>query len=166
MAAGRGQARHGINARATQQMIDCGTLPAELDPVRIGKFWYVRALDDTGLLTVAYARVSSHDQRGDPDRQKLCLLEHTHERGVLTPYAGHTLGIFRGPGDAPRRHGARPVYAEVNETRTAPEHASPAPARTRLRASASHNRTPAQRQTNDANAQPDAARAKEQRNGG
>ena len=63
-------------------MIDYGTLPAELDPVRIGKFWYVRELDDTRLLAVAYARVSSHDQRADLDRQKLRLLEHAQRKRI------------------------------------------------------------------------------------
>ena len=61
-------------------MMDYGTLPSELDPVRIGKFWYVRVVDDHDLLTVAYARVSSHDQRADLDRQKLRLLEHAQRR--------------------------------------------------------------------------------------
>lgn len=61
-------------------MIEYGTLPAELDPVRIGKFWYVRQLDDIQLLTVLYARVSSHDQRADLDRQKLRLLEHAQRK--------------------------------------------------------------------------------------
>ena len=63
-------------------MIDYGTLPAELDAVQIGKFWYVRELDDIRLLTVAYARVSSHDQRSDLDRQKLRLLEHAQRERI------------------------------------------------------------------------------------
>ena len=73
---------HGITARAARQMIDFGTLPAELDPVRIGKFWYVRVLDDLRLLTAAYARVSSRDQRSDLDRQKLRLLEHAQRHRI------------------------------------------------------------------------------------
>ena len=64
-----------MTARAARQMIEYRTLPTEVDPVRIGKFWYVRELDDTRLLTVVYARASSHDQRADLDRQKLRLLE-------------------------------------------------------------------------------------------
>ena len=63
-------------------MIDYATLPAELDPVQIGKFWYVRVLDDTRLSCVAYARVSSHDQRADLDRQKLRLLEHAQRHHI------------------------------------------------------------------------------------
>ena len=73
-------AAHGMTARSARQMIEYGTLPAELDPVRIGKFWYVRQLDDIQLLTVLYARVSSHDQRADLDRQKLRLLEHAQRK--------------------------------------------------------------------------------------
>ena len=75
-------ASHGMTARAARQMIEYRTLPAELDPVRIGKFWYVRQLDDTQLLTVVYARVSSHDQRADLDRQKLRLLEHAQRKRI------------------------------------------------------------------------------------
>ena len=63
-------------------MIDFGTLPAELDPVRIGKFWYVRVIADTRLLTVAYARVSSSEQRAGLDRQKLRLLEHAQRHRI------------------------------------------------------------------------------------
>ncbi|MCE2390639.1 MAG: recombinase family protein [Proteobacteria bacterium] len=63
-------------------MIDFGTLPAEIDPVRIGKFWYVRVIDDARLLTIAYARVSSHDQRADLERQKLRLLEHAQRQRI------------------------------------------------------------------------------------
>ena len=40
----------------------------------------MRQLDDIQLLTVLYARVSSHDQRADLDRQKLRLLEHAQRK--------------------------------------------------------------------------------------
>ena len=61
-------------------MIDFGTLRAELDPVRIGKFWYVRVIDAAKLLAIAYARVSSRGQRAALDRKKLRLLEDVPRR--------------------------------------------------------------------------------------
>ena len=54
-----------------------GTLPEELRPVRIGRFWFVEIDENKPeLRRVAYARVSSADQKADLDRQKLRLLEH------------------------------------------------------------------------------------------
>ena len=51
-------------------MLDCGTIPPEVDPVRIGRFWYVRELDDSRLFAVA---------RGIP---------MGGGRGMVRPYAG------------------------------------------------------------------------------
>ena len=69
--------RHGISVRGARQMITFDTLPRELEPRKIGNFWYVKRLDAHHKReTVLYARVSSHDQEDDLDRQKLRLLEY------------------------------------------------------------------------------------------
>ena len=74
--------RHGLTPRSARQMLSFGTLPADLDPVKIGRHWFVREADGTRLRTVLYARVSSADQRADLDRQKLRLLEHAQKQGM------------------------------------------------------------------------------------
>ena len=63
-------------------MMASGTLPGDLDPVKIGRFWFVRAPDEAPRETVLYARVSSHDQKPDLDRQKLRLLEHAQRERI------------------------------------------------------------------------------------
>ena len=74
--------RHGLTPRSARQMLSFGTLPADLDPVKIGRHWFVREADGDRLRTVLYARVSSAEQRGDLDRQKLRLLEHAQKQGM------------------------------------------------------------------------------------
>ena len=74
--------RHGLTSRSARQMLSFGTLPADLDPVKIGRHWFVREVDGERLRTVLYARVSSADQRADLDRQKLRLLEHAQKQGM------------------------------------------------------------------------------------
>ena len=61
-----------------------GTLPPEMRPIRIGRFWFVEIEDsEHPLRRVAYARVSSADQKSDLDRQKLRLLEYGQHQGWL-----------------------------------------------------------------------------------
>ena len=74
--------RHGLTPRSTRQTLSFGTLPAELDPVKIGRHRFVREVDGERLRTVLYARVSSADQRADLDRQKLRLLEYAQKHGL------------------------------------------------------------------------------------
>ena len=74
--------RHGLTSRSARQMLSFGTLPADLDPVKIGRHWFVREVDGERLRTVLYARVSSADQRAELDRQKLRLLEHAQKQGM------------------------------------------------------------------------------------
>ena len=74
--------RHGLTPRSARQMLSFGTLPAELDPVKIGRHWFVRELQGDRLRTVLYARVSLSEQRADLDRQKLRLLEHAQKHGM------------------------------------------------------------------------------------
>ena len=71
---------HGMTARSARQMMSFGTLPAELDPIKIGRCWSVRQPDGERLRTALYARVSSADQH--LDRQKLRLLEHAQRHGM------------------------------------------------------------------------------------
>ena len=74
--------RHGLTPRSARQMLSFGTLPADLDPVKIGRHWFVRKADGDRLRTVLYARVSSAEQRGDLARQKLRLLEHAQKQAM------------------------------------------------------------------------------------
>ena len=59
-----------------------GSLSAALDPVQIGRYWFVRQPEGDRLRTVLYARVSSADQRADLDRQKLRLLEYAQHHRI------------------------------------------------------------------------------------
>lgn len=59
-----------------------GTLPAALRPVQMGRLWFVEVVEPAPTVRrVAYARVSSADQKADLDRQKLRLLEHACAQG-------------------------------------------------------------------------------------
>ena len=75
-------AHNGIPHRIARQMMASGTLPGDLDPIKIGRFWFVRAPDEAPRETVLYARVSSRDQKSDLDRQKLRLLEHAQRERI------------------------------------------------------------------------------------
>ena len=61
----------------------------------MGRFWFVE-IDDASprLQRVAYARVSSSDQKGDLARQKLRLFEHVQREGWLLD------GVIEGVGSA------------------------------------------------------------------
>ena len=59
-----------------------GTLPADLRPIRIGRLWFVEVSEPRRrFVRVAYARVSSSDQKADLDGQKLRLLEWAQRCG-------------------------------------------------------------------------------------
>ena len=73
---------HGLTPQSALQMMSFGSLPAELDPVKIGRHWFVRQPEGDRLRTVLYARVSSADQRADLDRQKLRLLEYAQHHRI------------------------------------------------------------------------------------
>ena len=61
-----------------------GTLPSDLRPIRLGRLWFVEIEHAARVLTrIAYARVSSSDQKADLDRQKLRLLEHAQREGWI-----------------------------------------------------------------------------------
>ena len=77
-----------------------GSLPAALDPVKIGRHWFVRQPEGDRLRTVLYARVSSADQRANPDRQKLRLLEYARHHRLQGDE--EIVGVGSGP-DGSRR---------------------------------------------------------------
>ena len=73
---------HGLTPQSALQMMSFGSLPAELDPVKIGRHWFFRRPEGDRLRTVPYARVSSADQCADLDRQRLRLLEHARHHRI------------------------------------------------------------------------------------
>ena len=50
--------RHGLTPRSARQMLSFGRLPAELDPVKIGRHWYVREVDGERLQRELYPKVT------------------------------------------------------------------------------------------------------------
>ena len=53
-----------LDPQSTWRMLNEGRLPAHLQVERIGRLWYVILPDEApALLTVGYARVSSHEQK-------------------------------------------------------------------------------------------------------
>ena len=73
---------HGLTPRSARQRMSFGSLLAELDPVRIGRHWFVRQPEGDRLRTVLYARVSSADPRADLDWQTLRLLEYAQHHRI------------------------------------------------------------------------------------
>ena len=56
--------QYGLDPQSTWRMLNEGRLPAHLRVERIGRLWYVILPDEApALLTVGYARVSSHEQK-------------------------------------------------------------------------------------------------------
>jgi len=67
----------GLQPREAWQRMHRGTLSVGLRPVQMERLWFVEIEEAApSLRRVAYARVSSADQKLDLDRQKLRLLEH------------------------------------------------------------------------------------------
>ena len=72
----------GLQPREAWQRMRRGTFPARLRPVQMGRLWFVEVEESSPQLhRVVYARVSSADQKGDLDRQKLRLLEYACAQG-------------------------------------------------------------------------------------
>ena len=56
--------QYGLDPQSVWRMLNEGRLPAHLQVERVGRLWYVVLPDDEPvLLTVGYARVSSHEQK-------------------------------------------------------------------------------------------------------
>ena len=73
---------HGLTPPSARQMMSFGSLPTELNPVQIGRHWFVLQREGDRLRTALYARVSSADQRADLDRQNLRLLEYARHHRI------------------------------------------------------------------------------------
>ena len=74
----------GLQPREAWQRMRRGTFPAHLRPVQMGRLWFVEVEEPAPRLRrVAYACVSSADQKADLDRQKLRLLEHAQAEGRM-----------------------------------------------------------------------------------
>ena len=64
-------------------MLNEGRLPAHLEVERIGRLWYVILPDEEpALLTVGYARVSSHEQKPQLEPQANRLWAHAGQNGI------------------------------------------------------------------------------------
>ena len=79
--------QYGLDPQSTWRMLNEGRLPAHLRVERIGRLWYVILSDEApALLTVGYARVSSHEQKPQLEPQQKPQLEPQANR--LWAYAG------------------------------------------------------------------------------
>ena len=79
--------QYGLDPQSTWRMLNEGRLPAHLRVERIGRLWYVILPDEApALLTVGYARVSSHEQKPQLEPQQKPQLEPQANR--LWAYAG------------------------------------------------------------------------------
>lgn len=102
----------GFDRRTAWQMMKDGRLPEGLVVERVGRIWYVRVpeVEEPGVRTVLYARVSSSDQSDDLVRQSERLQSFARGRGwvvdelVLETASGlngrrrKLLGVLRRPG--------------------------------------------------------------------
>ena len=75
--------QYGLDPQSTWRMLNEGRLPAHLQVERIGRLWYVILPDEEpALLTVGYARVSSHEQKPQLEPQANRLWAHAGQNGI------------------------------------------------------------------------------------
>ena len=75
--------QYGLDPQSTWRMLNEGRLPVHLQVERIGRLWYVILPDDEpALLTVGYARVSSHEQKSQLEPQANRLWAYAGQNGV------------------------------------------------------------------------------------
>ena len=75
--------QYGLDPQSTWRMLNEGRLPAHLQVERIGRLWYVILPDEApALLTVGYARVSSHEQKPQLEPQANRLWAHAGQNGI------------------------------------------------------------------------------------
>ena len=75
--------QYGLDPQSTWRMLNEGRLPAHLEVERIGRLWYVILADgEPALLTVGYARVSSHEQKPQLEPQANRLWAHAGQNGI------------------------------------------------------------------------------------
>ena len=75
--------QYGLDPQSTWRMLTEGRLPAHLQVERVGRLWYVVLPDDEPvLLTVGYARVSSHDQKSQLEPQANRLWAYSGQNSI------------------------------------------------------------------------------------
>ncbi len=75
--------QYGLDPQSTWRMLNEGRLPPHLQVERIGRLWYVILPDEEpALLTVGYARVSSHEQKPQLEPQANRLWAHAGQNGI------------------------------------------------------------------------------------
>ena len=75
--------QYGLDPQSTWRMLNEGRLPAHLQVERIGRLWYVILPDEApALLTVGYARVSSHEQKPQLEPQANRLWAHAGQNDI------------------------------------------------------------------------------------
>ena len=75
--------QYGLDPQSTWRMLNEGRLPAHLRVERIGRLWYVILPDEApALLTVGYARVSSHEQKPQLEPQANRLWAYAGQNGI------------------------------------------------------------------------------------
>lgn len=85
--------QYGLDRATTWRMLRDGKLPPHIQVERVGRLWYVIIPDeDSQLLTVGYARVSSHEQKPqlEPQANRIWAYagqNHIHLDHVITEIA-------------------------------------------------------------------------------
>ena len=75
--------QYGLDPQSTWRMLNEDRLPADLQVERIGRLWYVILPDEEpALLTVGYARVSSHEQKPQLEPQANRLWAYAGQNGI------------------------------------------------------------------------------------
>lgn len=76
--------QYGLDRQSTWRMLNEGRLPPGLQVERVGRIWYVvLPEEEPNLLTVGYARVSSHEQKPQLEPQADRLWAYAGRNGIL-----------------------------------------------------------------------------------
>ena len=76
--------QYGLDPQSTWRMLNEGRLPPGLQVERVGRIWYaVLPEEEPALLTVGYARVSSHEQKPQLEPQADRLWAYAGRNGIL-----------------------------------------------------------------------------------
>ena len=76
--------QYGLDPQSTWRMLNEDRLPAGLQVEKVGRIWYVIVPDEApGLLTVGYARVSSHEQKPQLEPQANRLWAYAGQNGIV-----------------------------------------------------------------------------------
>ncbi len=75
--------QYGLDPQSTWRMLNEDRLPPNLQVEKVGRIWYIILPDaEPALLTVRYARVSSHDQKAQLQPQANRLWAHAGQNGI------------------------------------------------------------------------------------